>query len=94
VTQIVAASSAQIARSLLAQLEPEANKLDWRCDRDFTALALQNAAAEVLPEVRREMLKFALGRAEWCPSCATSGGEGLARHEHVSELAGLLVARA
>jgi hypothetical protein len=91
--QIVAARSAQIAQSLLAQLEPEADKLDWWCDRDYSALALQKNAAAALPEVRREMLKFALGRAEWCASCATSGGEGLARFEHVRELRSLLMAR-
>lgn len=94
VTRITVAPSAQVAQSLLAQLEPEANKLGWPYDRDYSALALQKAAPEALPEVRRKMLQFALGRAEWCASCATSGGEGLARYEHVRELAALLVAQA
>lgn len=32
---------------------------------DYSALSLQKNAAEALPEIRREMLEFALGRAEW-----------------------------
>ncbi len=40
------------------------------------------------------MLQFALGRAEWCASCATAGGEGIARSRHVQELEALIRAHA
>ncbi|KAF0812707.1 hypothetical protein IGB42_02999 [Andreprevotia sp. IGB-42] len=75
----------------LAQLEPEANQLDWPFDRDFAALLIQVKASALLPgALRRAALAFALARARWCASAATSGSEGLARMCHVQELERLL----
>ena len=76
---------------LLMDLRAEADRLPWIYDSDYAAVALQMALprAVSLP-VRRAMLGFALDRARWCASCATAGGEGLARSIHVRELEALV----
>jgi hypothetical protein len=80
------------AQCLLPALEAEADVLEWPRDRDYAALALQQAAPAAVPEVGRLMLRCALSRARWCASCATSGAEGLARSQHVAELEAALAA--
>lgn len=83
--------SMQEAKPLFDVLETEANKLGWRSDRDFAAVALQHystsAAAE---EVRLGMLSMAARRAARCASCATCARESLARSAHLKELEALL----
>ena len=92
VTKIALAHTTEEAQTLLNELEPEANKLRWPRDRDYAAVALQYASAQAIPSVCKEMLKFALGRAQWCASCATAGGEGITRSRHIHELEALLYA--
>ncbi|MDO8331896.1 MAG: hypothetical protein Q7T36_15635 [Fluviicoccus sp.] len=90
VSKTSTATSLEDVAAFLKQLELEANKLPWPFDRDYAALALQYSADGAAPSVAKEMLKLALGRAQWCASCATAGGEGLARSRHVRELESLL----
>ncbi len=67
--------------------ELEADKLPWPQDHDFGALVLQAASGKVSDTgVREFLLAKALERAQWCATCATSGGEGLARMQHVQAL--------
>ncbi|EAR62170.1 hypothetical protein [Neptuniibacter caesariensis] len=66
--------------------ETEAEKLPWPWDHDFGALVLQKQAVGALNEVAKYMLSQAIRRAQWCATCATSGGEGLARASHMKEL--------
>lgn len=66
--------------------EVEAEKLPWPWDHDFGALVLQKQAVEASNEVAKFMLSQAIKRAQWCATCATSGGEGLARASHMKEL--------
>lgn len=86
VAQVASSSTIETAQALLGELEPEANNLGWPLDRDYAAVALQYSADQATHEVGKAMLQFALGRAEWCASCATAGGEGIARSRHVKEL--------
>ena len=68
-----------------------AKRLPWYWDEDYTALALQAEASRGGSTERRgAMLGAALRHARWCASCATAGGEGLARSVHVRELQALL----
>lgn len=90
VAQIALSSTIENAQALLGELEPEANNLGWPLDRDYAAVALQYSVDQAVPEVGKAMLQFALGRAEWCASCATAGGEGIARSRHVQELEALI----
>ena len=77
--------------TLFAQLATESDRLGWFRDRDYAAVALQAAQAHVTsPHLKDAMLRFALERARWCASCATAGGEGLARSLHVRELEALV----
>ncbi|GAB3244665.1 hypothetical protein [Chitinimonas naiadis] len=90
IEQVTKATSPEELRSQFVALEPEANKLEWLFDRDFTALLIQHA----LPRFRSDALRLialdvAIDRASWCASAATAGGEGLARSVHVRELEGL-----
>lgn len=84
---IQAAPDDATLEGLLAELEREANKLGWPRDKDYAALLLQHALPQLAsPLLRAKLLDFALGRAIWCASAATAGGEGLARSVHVREL--------
>lgn len=75
---------------LLARLADESDRIGWFRDCDYAAVALQAAYSQAAsPQLRKAMLEFALGRAQWCASCATAGGEGLARSLHVHELEAL-----
>jgi hypothetical protein len=77
--------------AVLQQLDVEASKLDWFRDSDYEAVAVEAAAGRALTALtRRRLLAFALSRAQWCASCASAGGEGLARSVHVRELEELL----
>lgn len=86
----IAVASCAVMRDtkpLFDELEVEANKLGWPFDRDFAAVALQHySRVAKVPEVRLRMLSVAAGRAGWCASCATSGGEGISRSRHYKEL--------
>ncbi len=76
---------------LFAQLAAESDQLGWFRDCDYAAVALQAAYVHVASlQLRSAMLGFALERARWCASCATAGGEGLARSLHVRELEALI----
>ncbi|UTA47574.1 hypothetical protein L1F30_15640 [Simiduia sp. 21SJ11W-1] len=68
------------------QFNAIADKLPWPQDHDFGALALQKWAASATKPVARMMIEKAIQRAGYCAQCSTSGGEGLARSEHVREL--------
>lgn len=75
---------------LLARLADESDRIGWFLDCDYAAVALQAAHSRTAsPQLKLAMLKFALERARWCASCATAGGEGLARSLHVHELEAL-----
>ena len=74
------------AESTYIKFESEAEKLPWPRDHDFGALALQKFSSNASFEISKFMLAKAIERAKWCASCATSGGEGLARSRHVKEL--------
>lgn len=90
VAQTTETKTIEDLRSQLASLEPEANKLGWPRDADFTALLLQHALPRFgSTELRRVALEFAIDRARWCASAATAGGEGLARSRHIHELEAL-----
>lgn len=64
----------------------QAHQLPWPQDHDFGALVLQKFASEATDNIALLMLNTALELAQYCASCATSGGEGLARAQHVKEL--------
>ncbi|KQV51705.1 hypothetical protein ASC95_29660 [Pelomonas sp. Root1217] len=90
VQAIASSPDAADLRTLFAQLATESDQLGWFRDCDYAAVALQVAQAHVAsPRLKEAMLRFALERARWCASCATAGGEGLARSLHVRELEAL-----
>jgi hypothetical protein len=88
---LAACATVDQTKPLFESLEIEANKLGWPLDRDFAAVALQHysAIASAKP-VQLRMLSVAAGRAGWCASCATSGGEGISRSRHFNELEAIL----
>jgi hypothetical protein len=91
VHQIANAQDVSLLQPLFSRLEVESNRLGWARDCDYAAVALQAASSSATSSgIRKAMLDFALARAEWCASCATAGGEGIARSVHVQELKGLL----
>jgi len=71
---------------LFEAFEIESDKLPWPQDHDFGALVLQLEAKNTNSEVAKIMLSKAIKRAHWCTTCATSGGEALARAVHLKEL--------
>jgi hypothetical protein len=83
---ISTAKTLEIAMGLYGQFEDEANKLPWPQDSDFGALVLQAEHANANREIGMFMLYKAIERAVWCATCATSGGEGLARAKDIKEL--------
>jgi hypothetical protein len=88
---IAVAPDAVDLTTLFAQLATESDQLGWFHDCDYAAVALQAAQAHVRsPHLKEAMLRFALERARWCASCATAGGEGLARSLHVRKLEALV----
>lgn len=90
VEAIARSKDSALLAPLFAQLAAESDQLGWFRDCDYAAVALQAASVQVTaPQLRKAMLEFALARAQWCASCATSGGEGLARSLHVRELEAL-----
>lgn len=91
VEQIVRTNDLRLLPPLFARLDVVSDLLGWVCDYDYAAIALQ-AALDLasVPKIREAMLSFALERARWCASCATAGGEGLARSLHVHELEALI----
>jgi hypothetical protein len=73
--------------ALMSLLDVEADKLPFPFDRDFLAVCLESVAEQRHdPRQKRFLLECALNRATWCASCATAGGEGLARSIHVHAL--------
>jgi hypothetical protein len=83
---IVGAIAIEEAERNYSAFEAEAEKLPWLWDHDFGALVLQRQASEASDEIAKFMLSQAIKRAHWCATCATSGGEGLARASHMKEL--------
>lgn len=84
---ISSAESLNRAKEMFTLFVIEAGKLPWPQDNDFGALVLQSESANASNlEVKQFMLNEAISRAQWCATCATSGGEGLARMVHVNEL--------
>lgn len=91
VTQATTLTDPWLLATHLENLDAAANRLDWPLDRDYAALLIQAHIFHFPSDsLRCQALEFALGRARYCASAATSGGEGLARAEHIRELAGLL----
>ena len=87
VTRLLAAPSSDEQVALLAALDALPCGVPSALDRDYAAVALQEASAAVSNRVlAREMLRTALGRAIWYAGGATSGGEGVARSTHVDQL--------
>lgn len=90
VDELILLTDDAAATHLLDRLGVEADRLPWLHDSDYAATALQTALPRARSEsIRRQMLDIALSRASWCASCATAGGEGLARSIHVRELEAL-----
>lgn len=74
-------------KELLARIHNEAGKFPYVWDVDFGALLLETVAEEITEkEIKKTILENAFWRAQWCASCATAGGEGLARSVHVKEI--------
>ena len=90
VERIAVAENEALLPPLFARLDSVSDQLGWPRDRDYAAVALQASLARASsPDIHNAMLGFALERARWCASCATAGGEGLARSVHVQELEAL-----
>ena len=83
---IVCSKTIAQAEECYSAFTTEAEKLPWPWDHDFGALVLQKQAVGASNEVAKFMLSQAIKRAQWCATCATSGGEGLARASHMKEL--------
>ena len=79
-------SALEQAVELYHKFEVEAEKLPWPQDSDFGAIVLQVESANANELIAQYMLSQAIKRAQWCATCATSGGEGLARSIHIKEL--------
>jgi hypothetical protein len=74
-------------KSVLAKIDAEGKNLGWPRDCDYPALLVESVALTMANlEFKRTCLAFSLHRAQWCATCATSGGEGLARSRHIREL--------
>jgi hypothetical protein len=84
--EIAEAKDLTEAEAAYSSFEEEAEKLPWPWDHDFGALVLQREASKASKNIAKFMLSKAINRAQWCASCATSGGEGLARASHMKEL--------
>jgi hypothetical protein len=90
VQAIAHAQDLALLPQLFARLGAESDRLGWSRDSDYAALALQAAYVQTASaQLRSAMLGFALERARWCASCATAGGEGLARSRHIRALEAL-----
>ncbi|MGI1679211.1 MAG: hypothetical protein K6L75_10795 [Cellvibrionaceae bacterium] len=85
-SDIASRNSPVVVESLYQKFEAEAEKLPWPQDRDFGALVLEKYSANASAEISKLMLAKAIERARWCATCATSGGEGLARAVHIKQL--------
>jgi hypothetical protein len=84
---LASAKNIQEAEKFFISFELEAEKLPWPQDHDFGALVLQSESSHAPnKEIQRFLLIQAISRAQWCATCSTSGGEGLARSQHVNEL--------
>jgi hypothetical protein len=80
------ADSGAVAK-LLENFHLLANPLPFLWDIDYGALVLEFLAEESPDAARAKlMIEHALRRAQWCASCATSGGEGTARMRDVHRL--------
>jgi len=84
---ITQCSDTSEVKKLLTEFEVSANKLPWPQDHDFGALLIQKEYKSAISKsIEKLMINTAYERAQWCASCSTSGGEGLARSVHVKEL--------
>ena len=75
-----------LAEMKFSAFEDEVHSLPWPQDNDFGALVLERYSSMACVAVSKYMLVKAIERARWCATCATSGGEGLARSQHIREL--------
>ena len=68
----------------IAQIHDLAGRLSYYEDRDLGALALE-AVGDLITEkeFQRIIYTHALYRARWCAQGGTSGGESLARANHI-----------
>lgn len=79
-------------REWAAQFHNAAGRLPYVDDCDFGALVLECVAdtivgfGEMKAEVQRFLYTEAIFRAGWCAQFATSGGEGMARSQHLRRL--------
>lgn len=87
VAQATTLTDSTLLATHLTDLARVADCLGWPLDRDYAALLIQAQLSRFGNRpLRRQALEFALERARYCASAATSGGEGLARAEHFMEL--------
>jgi hypothetical protein len=74
-------------REIMARFHDCAGRLPYIFDQDIGALILEVAAHKSADrDLRAYLLTEALFRATWCAQSSTSGGEGIARSEHVTRL--------
>jgi len=87
VAALLAEPDEQRVTAMLVELDAVADAVWWVEDRDYAAVALQEAAGRARsPQRRTTLLRHALSRAMTYAAGATSGGEGLARSLHVEEI--------
>ena|SRR5579871_4079054 len=73
--------------SSIAEFHNLAGRLPYWQDYDVGALILESVADSLSDGDEKKLFyRHALYRARWCASCASAGGEGLARMFHVTEL--------
>ena len=84
--ELALSCSLVIAESLYEKFSDLADKFVAPFDEESGAVLLERYSLSASTDVKKFMLTKALERAEWFASCATSGGEGLARSVHVKKL--------
>ena len=84
--ELASSRSLVIAESLFEKFSDLADKLVAPFDKETGAVLLERYSLSANNDVKKFMLTKALERATCFASCATSGGEGLARSEHVKKL--------
>jgi hypothetical protein len=71
----------------IAEIHNLAGQLPYLDDRDYGAVALEAAGDSIKePDFKLIVYTHALYRARWCAQASTSGGEGLARAQHIAAI--------
>lgn len=84
---IVARVSSSDIDDLFAQFHNHAGRFPYVDDEDVGAVILQLTAFKTNDiGLKKRLFKEAVRRAGWCAQCATSGGEGESRKQHLFEL--------